>query len=281
MKSSPSVTTYILTFFTFIAFIIAFWPSFKLLNTKWLASDEYSHAFFIVPLIIYMLWDGRRTIFEYKSFSNLGLFFLVCFIAVYLLSLQLQIPTLIFLSTALTIVCGILFMGGWQSVKSYCIPILLMFLIIPIPDQVLVILTGTLQLKISALSEVIIRSLGIPMLREGNVLHMPDISFQVVEACSGIRSLISLTTLSILIGYFSHSKIWSITLLFFLSIPVAIFINLLRVVTLVLVYHYFHLDLSKGTLHTVTGLILFILGFVILFSFQNILSLWQRPKQHS
>jgi exosortase len=262
-----------------ILFSVVFFPAFKLIIEKWLASEDYSHAFFIVPIIFYLFWKDRQILLERTSCSPVGLFFLIVSLSSYVLSLQLQVPTIIFLATIATIISGILYIGGLQALKVYYIAIILLFLIIPIPNQVLSMLTGSLQLKISELSEIIIRLIDIPMLREGNVLHIQNISFQVVEACSGVRSLISLTTLSILIGYFTLTKFWSRSLLFIFSIPVALVINLARVVFLVLAYHYFRIDLSAGILHTITGLVLFIIGFILLFTFQKILESWQLEKK--
>lgn len=260
-------------------FAVSYYPALKMFAKKWLASDDYTHAFFIVPVIVYMVWLKRDHLINKKGGSLIGFLLVVISILLYLVSLQLQIPTLICLATVASIISALIYIAGFHILKELAIPILLLFMIIPIPNQLLSMLTASLQLKISAVSEIFIRQLSVPIFREGNVLQIQNRSFQVVEACSGIRSLISMTTLSILIGYFTLTRIWSVTLLFLFSIPVAIVINIIRVMTLVLAFHYFHLDLSVGISHTITGLILFILGLILLFAFQRVLESWEMEKK--
>jgi exosortase len=275
LKSSL-LPTLVLAFFA-----VSYYPALKMLAKKWLASDDYTHAFFIVPVIVYMIWQKREHLINKRGGSLLGFILVVISILLYLVSLQLQIPTLIFLATVASIISALIYIAGFHILKELAIPILLLFMIIPIPNQLLSMLTASLQLKISAISEIFIRQLSVPIFREGNVLQIQNMSFQVVEACSGIRSLISMTTLSILIGYFTLTRIWSVTLLFLFSIPVAIVINIIRVVTLVLAFHYFHIDLSVGVSHTITGLVLFILGLVLLFAFQRVLESWETEKKNN
>jgi exosortase len=262
-------------------FAVSYYPALKMFAKKWLASDDYAHAFLIVPVIVYMIWLKREHLINKKGGSLIGFVLVVISVLLYLVSLQLQIPTLIFLATVASIISALIYIAGFHILKELAIPILLLFMIIPIPNQLLSMLTASLQLKISAICEIFIRQLSVPIFREGNVLQIQNRSFQVVEACSGIRSLISMTTLSILIGYFTLTRIWSVTLLFLFSIPVAIVINIIRVMALVLAFHYFHIDLSAGALHTITGLALFILGLVLLFAFQRVLESWETAKKNN
>lgn len=264
-----------------VLFAVSYYPALVSIAKKWSASDDYTHAFFIVPIIAYMIWLKRDCLIDKKGGSLAGFMLVVASILLYLVSLQLQIPTLIFLVTVTSIISALIYIGGFHVLKELTIPILLLFMIIPIPNQLLSMLTSSLQLHISAISEILVRQLAVPIFREGNVLHIQNMTFQVVEACSGIRSLISMTTLSILIGYFTLTRIWSVTLLFLFSIPVAIIINIVRVITLILAFHYFHIDLSVGVSHTITGLVLFILGLVLLFAFQRVLELWETKKTNN
>jgi exosortase len=98
----------------------------------------------------------------------------------------------------------------------------------------------------------------------------------VVEACSGLRSVITLLTLSVVMGYFLLTRVSSKLLLVAASIPIAIFVNLIRVVAIVLLFHFFGLDLYEGTLHTVTGLLIFLIALATLFMLQRILERWEQ-----
>ena len=269
------IRLYLLPLVTLALFSIAFYPALSLVVGKWSVSDDYTHAFFTVPIIIFMFWQKRGELAGNRG--NLVLGSVLCAISLffYLFSLQIQVPTVIFLATVCTIISIVVLLSGVRILGSLVVPLLLLLMIIPIPNQLFSMLTATLQLKVSAVSEMIINLLGVPIFREGNVLHVPGKTFQVVEACSGIRSLISMTTLSLIIGHFTLERGRSIALLFVLSVPIAIVINVIRVVGLVAVYSFWNIDLSYGMPHTVFGILLFLLGLAMLFLFQRILERWE------
>jgi len=128
---------------------------------------------------------------------------------------------------------------------------------------------------------VFIRLLGVPILREGNVMNIPDKSFEVVEACSGLRSMITMLTLSVIVGYFMLKRLSSKLILVAAGIPTAIFVNIIRVVFMILLYHFFRLDLTRGALHTVTGLLIFVIALVILFLLLKTLELWETKSNQN
>lgn len=120
--------------------------------------------------------------------------------------------------------------------------------------------------------------MGIPILREGNVINLPHYSLQVVQACSGLRSMVSLLTISAVMGYLMMQKNSLRGLLFLSAVPVSIFINILRVLAMILAFHYLDLDLTKGTPHTVTGIAIFAIALVLLLLFRGVLSKWDRSS---
>jgi len=273
--------TTILTLLVVALFIICFFPVFQILVEKWANSDEYSHAFFIIPIILYMTWLKRECLLESQTGGHIGLFFVVLSNILYIISLQLEIPTIISIAMVMTLVSILFYLAGLRVLKELAIPILLLVMVIPIPNQLYSMVTLPLQIKVSQVSAQVIQLLGIPLFREGNVLSLPDKTFQVVEACSGLRSLISLTTFSLILGYFSLKKGWFKVLLLAASMPVAFFVNIIRVTTLILAYHYFRLDLAEGIKHTVMGLIIFGISLVILFSLLRVLEHWETKEKQS
>ncbi len=187
-------------------FAVSYYPALKIFAKKWLASDDYIHAFLIVPIIVFMIGLKREHLINKTGGSLIEFILIVTSILLYLVSLQLQVPTLIFLTTVASIISALIYIAGFYVLKELAIAILLLFMIIPIPNQLLSMLTASLQLKISEVSEIFMRQLSVPIFREGNVLQVQNRSFQVVDACSGIRSLISMMPLSILIGYYFTLK---------------------------------------------------------------------------
>ena len=272
---------YILPAIVLLLFGVSYYPAFDGLVSKWSASDDYTHAFFTVPVVAYMIWLQRSLLVESCGRPLIGIVLIVLSVLLYLVSLQLQIPTITSVATVFTVISGLIYFGGFRVLKEMAIPILLLFMVIPVPNQLLSMITASLQLKVSQASETIVQLFSVPLFREGNILQIPGKTFQVVDACSGIRSLISMTTLSLIIGYFTLTRGRSILFLLLFSIPVAVVINIVRVISLVLVYYYFKIDITSGTWHTVSGLLLFSLGLVMLFSFQRILEYWEGKKQYS
>jgi exosortase len=262
-----------------ILFFAVYYQALQILVTKWASSDEYSHAFLVVPIISYIIW-GKRKFFSNNSadYSSPGLLLIISSLACYLFALLTHVNTIILLSMFLTIVGILLYFSGIKAFKEFATPLLLSLLLIPIPEQLYISLTFPLQLKVSEISEIIIRMFSVPMLREGNVVNIPKMSFEVIEACSGLRSMIALLTLSVIMGSFSVKNFSSKLILVVVSIPLAILVNIIRVVSMILLYHFFGLDLGKGMLHTLSGLLVFLLAITILFFLQKVLEFWERKK---
>lgn len=278
MKGQKTLTLAVLAAGLFIA---AYYPIFKILAIKWARSEDYTHAFFTVPIILYMAWMKRDRLIEGQGWEKTGLVGVILATVLYVVSLHLQVPSFIAMSMVLMVSGVILYLSGFRSLLDMLVPLLLLILLIPIPDQLLSMLTSSLQFKVSQASEVVLQFLNVPLFRDGNVLHTPEKTFQVVEACSGIRSLMSLITLSLILGYFSLKNNWSRGILVVLSIPVAVLINVVRVTSLVLAFYYFRLDLSSGSEHTIMGLVLFGIALAVLFLLQRMLEHWETRKTNS
>ena len=261
---------------TAVLFAVAYYPAFQILVDKWSNSEEYSHAFLTLPILLYMVW-GKRTVLLEKNpnYNLLGLLLVMSATACYLFALLTQVPTFISMSLYCTIVGILVYLLGMRAISIVFTPLILLLLLIPVPDQLYIKLTFPLQLKVSQLSEMLVGFFGVPILREGNVMNTPGKSFEVVEACSGMRSIISLLTLSVIMGYFMLKKKTSKVILLVTSIPIAIVVNIIRVSTMILLYHFFRLDLSEGFLHTLTGLLVFAIALIMLLFIHKVLELWE------
>jgi exosortase len=139
---------------------------------------------------------------------------------------------------------------------------------VPIPAVVYNRITFPLQILASEVATVSLDFLGIPVLREGNVLHLADTSLSVVEACSGIRSLLSLTFLSLVYGFFFESRIWIRVALFLATVPIAIVANAGRVTLTGLLSEY-KPELAEGLFHTASGWVIFMIALAVLLAFHQ------------
>ena len=260
-----------------LLFLLAFSPALQILLEKWRASEEYSHAFLVMPIALYIGWSKRHEVnWDSVRFSFTGLLGVVIFSFFYYFALLTEVHTIILLSLYCCLTSAFVFLLGLQFIRIFATPLILFLILIPIPEQLYIQLTFPLQLKVSKASELIPRTFGIPIFREGNIMNIPGKSFEVVDACSGLRSVIALSALSILVGYFMLTRPLSKVILFIMSIPIAVLVNIMRVVCMILAYCYFKLDLTEDTLHSFVGIGVFIVSLVLLLLTEKILEFWER-----
>ena len=170
----------------------------------------------------------------------------------------------------------VIYFFGFQMFKELMFPLFLLLFMIPVPAQIYATLTIPLQLFVSMVSAGIARILGIPVFREGNVINLPEYTLQVVEACSGLRSMISLLTLSAVFAYITLKSNFLRTVLFITGIPAAIVVNIFRVLLMIVAFYYFQYDLAEGSVHTVFGVVIFILALAIIAGVKGLLSFWDK-----
>ena len=260
-------------------FLFAYFPVWKRLILSWYSSDEYSHGFFILPLCGYILWQKKDVLAGVPvSPSWWGLVLVVFSLLLYILSDFAGIVTLASFSIVPLLAGVIIYSYGFLMLKELFFPLFLLLFMIPIPAQIYSSLTVPLQLLVTKISVWIAGFLGIPIYREGNVIHLATRTLEVVQACSGLRSMISLLTLSAVLGYLTLRSNPLRAVLFVSGIPAAIFVNIVRVLLLVLAFHYINLDLTEGTVHTLFGMGIFILAWILIIFTKQALSIWD--KEH-
>jgi exosortase len=259
-----------------VAMIAAYLPVLKNLIIVWANSDEYSHGFFIIPLAVYMIWRKRNLIQAIKPIPSWnGLIALTAVLIVYVLSSIMRISTVSSFTFLLCIAAIVLFLYGFEMLRIVSFPIFFLLLMIPVPEQVYSSVTLQLQLLVSKFSYAIASIAGIPIFREGNIIHLPNRTLQVVEACSGIRSLISLLTLCLVIGYFGLQSNALRALLAISSIPIAVAVNVIRVLLLITAFYFFQIDLTEDPLHTYLGVAIFIIALGVALCCLKGLSMWE------
>jgi exosortase len=245
---------------------ILYAPILKALILDWWTDPDYGHGF-LVPLISGYVLRHQRSRWlnvEIKP-SNFG--FLVMLGGIVLLlggSLGAELFTSRF--SLLVLLAGmVLFLAGWKTLRAVSFPLGFLVLMIPIPVIIYNQITFPLQLFASRVATSWLELLQVPVLRDGNVLILPNYSLEVVEACSGVRSLMTLITLAIAYGYLIESRRWVRYALAFLMIPIAIVSNAFRITgTGVLTYH-FGLVAAEGFFHEFSGWIIFLASLVMMF----------------
>lgn len=260
----------------FAAFVLLYFPVLKELVLTWMNSDEYSHGFFIIPISGYLIWKKKEIFNTMKiSYSWWGLALIILSLLIYLFAYMAEIMTLASISLILFLASIVLFLYNFSALRELVFPIVFLFFMIPIPGQIYSQLTVPLQLFVTEVSVWLTALLGIPIFREGNVIHLPSRTMQVAQACSGLRSMISILPLSAILGYFTMKSNRLRYVLFLSGIPTALIVNIVRVILLVIAYYYFDIDLTVGTIHTVFGIVIFMLALFIILEVRRILVRWE------
>lgn len=243
----------------------------------WWQSEDYSHGFFVPPLFFYIVWIKREKLQQQEIRPNwAGLAIVLVSLLAYILGHFAEIRTLTSLSMIACLMGIVFYLLGPGIFKELVFPFFLLFFMVPIPAQIYARLTIPLQLMVTKVSALAGEIIGIPVYRTGNILESPGLSLQVVEACSGMRSILTLLLLSALYAFFSLRTRIGKLVLFLSGIPVAILINIFRVTGIFLVWHFIGYDLTHGLLHKVFGVALFGVALIILFVLQKGIFFWER-----
>src|SRR5262249_31029724 len=164
----------------------------------WLTDDNYSHGILIVPIALYLVWERRaRLLGAAPKPSVLGLLVVLGSILMLMAGTLRAGLVLTRISIISIVLRTVLFVLGWEHLRILLFPLAFLLLMIPLPAIIFNQIAFPLQLLASRFGEVTLRALDIPVLREGNVISLATTQLEVAEACSGIRSLISLLTLGI------------------------------------------------------------------------------------
>jgi exosortase len=248
------------------SFLVLFAPVLARLVQDWANDGNYSHGFLILPLALYFVWERRKRLAVIPPQPTLlGLGVVAAGLAMLLAGVLGAELFLTRLSIIVVAAGAILFLFGWATCRVLVFPLSFLLLMIPIPALVFNQIAFPLQLLASRVGESVLSALGIPVLREGNVIVLAHTSLEVAEACSGIRSLISLLTLGIVYGYFTDPRIGMRTLIALSTIPIAIVTNGARVAGTGVAAHYYGVAAAQGFFHTFSGWLVFVVAFGLLF----------------
>jgi exosortase len=243
----------------------------------WGVDENYSHGFLIIPLAAYLAWERRGLLAPLTVRpSGWGLAIVAGSIAVLLAGLLGAELFLSCIAMIGTIIGAVIFVLGWQHLRALAFPIAVLLLMIPIPAIIFNQIVFPLQLVASRVGEASLIAAGIPVLREGNIIVLANTTLEVAEACSGLRSLVSLLTLAIVYGYFTDRRPGVRVAVALASIPVAIVANGARVAGTGIAAHYYGPAVAQGFLHTFSGWMVFVAAFLMLFVVMRVV-LWLVP----
>lgn len=262
--------------------LLCYAPVLSRLLRQWIEDPDMGHGVFVPCVAGYIIWRRRAELARMPAASNWWGLGLVVWGA-----LQLFVATLgaeLFLARTaflVSLVGVILTLAGVQAVRLLAFPLFLLCFMIPIPAIIYNQITFPLQLLASRLAESWLALTGLPVLREGNILELPSRSLNVVEACSGVRSLLSLSFLSLVFAYFFDNKVWVRPVLLAASVPIAVAANAGRVALTGLVGEW-RPELAEGIFHEASGWIIFILALLMLIVVHRLVNIfygWARARR--
>lgn len=258
-------------------FTILFFQTITHMVSDWSNDPNFSHGF-LVPLIAgYLAWFNKEKLaaLEVKS-SKAGLVVIVFGMATHLAgNIGAELFTMR-VSIIITLYGIVLYFFGLAAIRVVTIPIAYLLFMVPIPSIIWNKLAFPLQMFAASLTADVVMILGIPIFREGNILHLSNTTLQVIDACSGLRSLTSLLALSAAFAYISTFGNFCKIILFLSAIPVAVLVNILRLTVTAIMAVYIGPQTAEGFLHEMSGMLVFVIAFGLLFLIHTGLSKFEK-----
>ena len=252
--------------FTLVALALVFEPLRDLMDSA-KRSDYYSHIILIPCVTGYLIYLKRKEILENPSPSYVfGGILAASGAALYLVGInqgvhlsENDLVAFWVFSAAVFWTGGFILLYGCGAFRKYPFPFLFLVFMIPIPGAILQKVIYALQVASTEVSHLLFALSGVPYVREGFLFHLPGVSVEVAEVCSGIRSSLALFITSILAGHFFLDRFWKKAVLAVIVFPVTVFKNGIRIITLSLLGAYVDPRfLTGGFLHQSGGFLFFI-----------------------
>lgn len=256
-----------------LLWVMAFIPIFPELVRAWFSHSDNSHGFIVPIMAGYLAWQRKAQLLSATTDSSFwGGVFLFLTLAGYFLSYAGGIAFFSRVALVLSLLGLIWCCLGKNLTKILAFPVLFLLFMIPVPYSLMSEVSPPLQLVATRISASLIDICSIPVYREGNMLYFVGTQLEVAEACSGIRSIMSLTMLSVIFASMLRSGWGRKALLMACVVPVAMLANIIRITGTGILAHYYGSKVARGFLHEFSGIVVFTFGFVVLlgiFAFMN------------
>jgi exosortase A len=244
------------------------------LVADWLEDADYSHGFLVPLLSAYFIWERRWILSRIKWQSSwLGIVFLLIGLCLFFIG---NIGAELFLMrfSMIVVITGIVwYLFGFVYMRTLLFPIMFLLFMIPLPAIILNTITFPLQLLAAKLSTSSLQMIGLPVYREGNIIFLPHTTLEIVEACSGIRSLVSLAALTVVFAYVTQSHVYKRGILMVSAVPIALAANAFRIWGTGVLAYLYGTKAAEGFYHVFAGWLVFVVAFILLLVEGLILSL--------
>ncbi len=249
-----------------------YWTTLVRLVLNWRNDEDFSHGFFVPLFSAFVIWQERdrlARIIRRPSWSGAAL--IVGGLGLLIFG-RMGVELFTERTSLLFVLAGlVVLLAGWSVFRAVFFPWAFLFLMIPVPKIIFNQITFPLQILASKIAAATLPYFGVPVLRQGNVIVLSSQVLQVAEACSGIRSLMSLVTLAIIYGYFMEKRLWLRYLLALASVPIAVAANSFRIISTGLMVQYWDPEKAEGYFHTSWGWIVFVVSLFMLYALHGVI----------
>jgi exosortase len=255
------------------AFLILYLPILIDLLSDWYNDPNYGHGFLIIPVSAWLIWRKRAVLKTIPlETGKWGLPVIIASLALFIVGTA----GAEFFTTRVSmigLIFGItLYMAGPRFMREIWFAFFFLLFMIPVPYIIYYSVTFPLQLLGSKIAAGVLGVIGIPHLRQGNIIHLPDnYSLEVAEACSGLRSLVTLLALGALLSYLTMKTKWKAMTLFLATIPIAIAANIFRITVTAIGAYGISRKIADDFLHELSGTIVFMFSLICLMILSSIL----------
>ncbi|PLX88957.1 MAG: exosortase [Desulfuromonas sp.] len=232
---------------------------------QWNDDPNYSHGF-IVPLISgWFLWQSRDAL-RSVSIRPSAWGFVVVLLALCQLAVGSAAVELFTMRSSLVMLLAgtVLYLFGWAVLRQVSLPVGYLFFMVPLPYILYDTLAFPLKLLVAKYSVLGLKLMGVIVWREGNIIQFPQVVLEVADACSGLRSLLSLIALAVALAFLSHRVAWQRLLVIAAALPIAIVSNMFRVIVTGLLAQHYGAAAAEGFFHEFAGLAVFLMAFILL-----------------
>ena len=273
IKTDPKV--YILI----LIVVLVYLPVLGDLIVDWYQDSNYSHGFLIIPVSVWLIWRQRKELASVPiRTSNWGFAGILIALAIFIVGTAGAEYFSARFSFVLLLASMTLYFLGWMFLRRAWFAYFFMLFMIPIPYVIYYTVTFPMQLFASKIASVALGVIGLPLVRFGNVLHLPGgQALEVAEACSGLRSIVALLALGALYAFFSQENRVKAVILFLATIPIAIFGNVVRISFTAIGTYAISERFVEGTLHEMAGMLVFLFSLVMLMIFGSLLKWKELP----
>jgi len=246
------------------------------LAMEWWTVDASSYGMLIPPITLYIVYLRKHLTLSIPTESDLRGLWLILSACLIFLAGKLSAEFFLARISFVVLLAGMTWtFWGFPRAKTLAFPFVLLATMVPLPGIVYNTAAAPLQLFASSIATTLAQALGVSIYRDGNVIHLANTSLGVAEACSGLNSLSALVVGSLLLGFLEDASALGRILLFVLSVPLAIAVNVIRVTGTAILADY-HLEFAMGFYHMLSGWLVFVLGFALLWLMGKLVFRWTR-----